>query len=128
MLLRRSRDYQQFHFNELRPGITDLIRKAIKGEYSYENFKPAWIPREQSYARTAEYDDAFDTESFLDWAHCQKSPVFISEYEIKDPRFTLVKKMEKRSLLSSHSRELKFEKVYANRAAVKALRAVKPDQ
>lgn len=46
MLKHRSKDFREFHYNEIRSGIGQLIRDAIAGKYSYENFKPAWVSRE----------------------------------------------------------------------------------
>jgi site-specific DNA-adenine methylase len=47
MLEHRFNDFKEFHFNEIRPGICELIQDAISGKYSYENFKPKWISREE---------------------------------------------------------------------------------
>lgn len=47
MLENRKKDFKEFHFNELRPGICDLIKNAISGKYSYENELPCWISREE---------------------------------------------------------------------------------
>lgn len=268
MLERRSRDYKHFHFNEIRPGICDLVRDAIAGKYSYENFKPPFVSREEffdqidkdpmikmlwsfgnngrnylfskeiepykrsmhnaivfnefddlakktlgmerfkddytvkekrfflrnrveffrktkvpeflwpylneddlkivkqqekpdelerlqrlqklqkleqisfystsydkvpieensiiycdpPYQGTAEYDSEFDHKKFFDWCDAQENPVFVSEYNIQDKRFSLVFKINKRSMLSPTSaREDKLEKVYANRAGIKKL-------
>jgi len=282
MLARRSKDYAQFHFNELRPGVCDLIKKAIAGEFNYSVFKPKWISREEflvnvekdayikclwsfgnngknylfskeiepykrsmhnaiifndfdalaertlgikkfvdgyevkdrrlflrsrveefrlsgvpeflhphlrdeqlqqlqqleqlqqlqqlqqleqlerleqleqlqqlqqlqqlerlsfyntsydlvpikensiiycdpPYAGTADYQNSFSTNKFLDWAHSQAQPVFISEYDIPDKRFVCVFKIGKRSMLSSNKAiKVKEEKVYANEAGIKA--------
>lgn len=49
MLLHRANDYKEFHFNEIRPGLVDFIQDAIKGKYSYENFKPEFITRERFF-------------------------------------------------------------------------------
>lgn len=49
MLLHRSRDFKTFHYNEIRPGIGKLIQDAIAGKYSYQNFKPAWVSREEFF-------------------------------------------------------------------------------
>lgn len=46
MLKNRFRDFKNFHFNEIRPGICELIQSAIKGDYSYDKFKPEFIDRE----------------------------------------------------------------------------------
>ena len=47
MLVRRPKDFKRFHFNEIRPGISDLIRRAIRGDYDYDKFLPKWISREE---------------------------------------------------------------------------------
>src|SRR3990172_9310909 len=47
MLVNRSKSYKHFHFNEIRPGICELIKDAIDGKYNYEVFKPEWISRER---------------------------------------------------------------------------------
>lgn len=47
MLENRSISYKQFHFNEIRTGISELIKDSIDGKYSYRNFKPEWISRER---------------------------------------------------------------------------------
>jgi site-specific DNA-adenine methylase len=250
MLKRRSKDYKHFHFNEIRPGVCDLIKRAIAGEYNYDRYQPPWVSREEfaassdpmvlslwsfgnnwrcylfgkniepikkslheaiifnrfdntakqilgmigfkdgysvrerrmflrnraktrdqkelqrleqlerlerleqlqqlqqleqleltslsydqvtiepnsviycdpPYHGTADYGAEFDHLRFLDWCHSQASPVFISEYDIMDSRFVLIKKMEKVSKLSSKSRAVKIEKVYVNAAGAKLLR------
>jgi site-specific DNA-adenine methylase len=47
MLLHRGGDFRHFHFNEIRPGICELIKDAIAGKYAYANFRPRWISREE---------------------------------------------------------------------------------
>lgn len=261
MLVRRKNDFKQFHFNETRPGVCDLIKMAIQGEYSYHKFLPSFVSREEfyekkdmnpyikicwsfgnngkgylfskeiepykksmhnaivfnqfdalarktfgcnqfadgydvqsrrwflrqkieyyrihgipdfllpfideskreaehqrqlerlqqlqqvsftslsyekikilpnsvvycdpPYAGTAEYDQEFDTKAFLDWADSQTSPVYISEYNISDPRFRLMASKNKRSLLISAGK-LKSERVYGNMAAQKAVKLESP--
>lgn len=49
MLVHRGNHFKKFHFNELRPGICTLIQDAINGKYSYENFFPKWISREEFF-------------------------------------------------------------------------------
>jgi len=74
------------------------------------------------YLGTAEYDGKFDHKKFLDWAHNQTNPVFISEYDIRDKRFTLCFKVKKISRLSTLNRESKTEKVYVNKAGFELLK------
>ena len=51
MIRYRSKDYLQFHFNEIRPRICDLIKDAIAGKYNYKVFKPKFISREEFFER-----------------------------------------------------------------------------
>lgn len=245
MLETRTSDFKKFHFNEIRPGVCELVVRAIIGEYNYKIFKPKWVSREDFFAKkdsnpyiklfwsfgndgrsylfgkkiesykkslhnavvsnefdevainalgiykfeeglsikerrlmvrqlvkslnpevprdvleqlqslqqleqiehiafyetsyekvpildnsiiycdipymnTKDYDknNTFDRGAFLDWAHAQKEPVFISEYEILDPRFKEVFSIKKRSLMAAgNKRIIKVERVYANEAA-----------
>jgi site-specific DNA-adenine methylase len=50
LIERRSKDFEVFHFNEIRPGICELIQDAIAGKYSYDVFKPKWISRDEFHA------------------------------------------------------------------------------
>jgi len=255
MLVHRSKDYKQFHFNEIREGIVELVQDAIAGKYNYNVYKPEWVSREDFFANkdkdiykkiiwsfgnngegylfgkdieqdkksmhmavvfnqfddyakevfgmekfrdgldinskrlflrdrikllgkkrldlerleqleqlerlqqlerverveqlhfyngsyeqvvikensiiycdipydgTAKYDsnDKFNRKQFLDWAHEQKEPVFISEYNIDDKRFSAINHKEKRSLLSGNkgNKLIKIEKLYVNKAGFK---------
>ena len=47
MMKHRSKSYKQFHYNEIRPGLCELIRDSINGKYNYDVFKPEWIDRER---------------------------------------------------------------------------------
>ena len=47
MMVHRSKSYKQFHYNELRSGMCELIKDAISGKYNYDVFKPEWITRER---------------------------------------------------------------------------------
>jgi len=46
MLLYRKDSFKNFHFNEIRNGVCELIKDAIAGKYNYKVFKPKWIDRE----------------------------------------------------------------------------------
>lgn len=50
LIERRSKDFEMFHFNEIRPGICELIQDAIAGKYNYDGFKPNWISRDEFHA------------------------------------------------------------------------------
>ena len=75
------------------------------------------------YANTGEYDGGFDHKTFFDWADNQVSPVFISEYNIPDKRFTEIWNIKKRSKMSAKKiLNIKIEKLYVNQAGLKALK------
>lgn len=71
------------------------------------------------YDGTAGYGSLFDRKAFLDWASSREFPVYISEYELDDDRFSLVYKVNKLSLLSPlEGKKTKVEKVFWNRVKV----------
>lgn len=47
MMEHRSKSFKQFHYNEIRPGLPQLVQDAIDGKYNFANFKPEWICREK---------------------------------------------------------------------------------
>lgn len=69
------------------------------------------------YKDTATYLNEFDHDKFYDWAHNQKNPVFISEYNVDDKRFFKIADISKLSLMSAKKeRTEKHEVVFANQA------------
>ena len=46
MIENRKKSFKQFHYNEIRKGLPELIQDAIAGKYNYDVFKPEWISRE----------------------------------------------------------------------------------
>ena len=251
MLKHRSKSYKEFHYNELRSGICELIKDAIDGKYNYDIYKPEWITRERfnrekesnayikiiwsfgnngdgylfgkeiesqkrsmhqavifddfddwfiktfkidrwpnkltftgkrlylkrlinkridlqqlqqlqqleqleqlqrleqlqqlerleqleltnldykkveikensviycdiPYKLTAGYGNIFNHDEFFDWAYNQNNPVFISEYNIDDPRFYLLKEFNHRSTYSASSNNKVTEILYGNKLA-----------
>lgn len=49
MIEHRSKSYKHFHYNEIRPGLCELIKDSIDGKYNYNVFKPEWISREKFF-------------------------------------------------------------------------------
>jgi hypothetical protein len=68
------------------------------------------------YQGTADYGNTFSHKEFFDWATSRPFPVYVSEYEIKDPRMKLVYEVDKRVLLtqSGDSNKVKSERLYWN--------------
>jgi hypothetical protein len=67
------------------------------------------------YKGTTDYIDGFNYKEFYEWAMTRDFPVYVSEYNIEDPRFQLIYTVDKRSLLSSDkSVGNKVEKLYWN--------------
>jgi len=75
------------------------------------------------YVGTADYGNSFDHNKFIEWAASNKHPVFISEYNIADKRFKLIKKIKKRSMLAANKDNvaIKDECIYANEPAYKLI-------
>ena len=237
MIKHRSKSYKTFHYNELRPGLCELIQDAIEGKYNYDVFKPEWITRERfmaekesnayikiiwsfcnggngyifgrdiesqkrslhqaiifdefddfirenfkigswpnkltitgkrlyatrqlacsrinlqqlerlqrlqrlqqphftnksyeqveikensviycdiPYRATADYGNKFSHDKFFDWASSQNNPVFISEYNIDDSRFKIIKEFKHRSSFSSTQKNEVKERIYGNALA-----------
>ena len=240
MLEHRNKSYKNFHYNEIRNGLCELIQDAINGKYNYNVFKPEWISRERffkekesnayikiiwsfgnngdaylfgkeieeekrsmhqavvfdefndwfintfkinkwppflditgkrlylkalirnikridlqqlqqlerlqqlqrlsftnksyeevkiennsviycdiPYQGTADYGNIFNHKKFFDWANAQENAVFISEYEVKDTRFFLLKEFSHRSTFSSGgSKNIPVkERLYGNKIA-----------
>ena len=41
-----SGKWKNVHYNEIQTDVTDLVKDAISGKYSYDVFKPDWISRD----------------------------------------------------------------------------------
>jgi len=48
-LLHKMNKYKTIHYNEIQENTIELIKKAISGFYSYKNFKPPFITREDFF-------------------------------------------------------------------------------
>lgn len=98
-------------------------------EISFESYENVKIPENSVIYADIPYQDTdcgsyegFDHESFFNWTAKQKTPVFISSYNVEDERFTCVFECDKRSLSSGKgSGKLVKERIYANAAGVTAL-------
>jgi len=97
-----------------------LKQKLVFHEGDYRDIrfeKNCVIYCDPPYKGAAEYDDDFNHNEFLEWAHSQTCPVFISEYKIDDPRFPLILEWKTKSLLSSNGQTSATERLYGNKAA-----------
>jgi site-specific DNA-adenine methylase len=75
------------------------------------------------YFGTADYGNSFSHLEFFGWASEQSEPVFISEYNIDDDRFSLIAEVELRSTLSATSNSKKcIERLYGNKAAMEKIK------
>lgn len=73
------------------------------------------------YKGTGDYGGEFSHDDFFEWAHKQKTPVFISEYNIADDRFYLLKKIKHRSTFGPGKNTEVCEKLYCNASAKELL-------
>lgn len=101
------------------PGIASL---GISSGKSYDEVpiigeRPI-IYCDPPYEGTAEYREGdFNHKQFYDWCMAQTVPVYVSSYQVSDPRFKRVKAINTRSLLnSSKSKEssYNYENIYWN--------------
>lgn len=99
----------------------NTINKLYYSSLSYDkiSIKPnSVVYCDPPYENTFKYDGNkhYNKHEFLDWCDNLEVPVFISEYNIDDSRFRLVKLIKKRSLMSGKGTgKLMSEKVYINR-------------
>lgn len=69
------------------------------------------------YENTAEYKEGgFNHKEFYDWVANQDCPVYFTSYKISDDRFKIVKAINTRSLLASHTgtENYNYENIYWN--------------
>ena len=78
MIKHRRKSYKQFHFNEIRTGICELIQDAIACKYSYDNFKPPWVSREDFFKKI---DSCAYTKIFWSFGNNGKDYLFGKEIE-----------------------------------------------
>lgn len=71
------------------------------------------------YQGTSDYGE-FNHKEFFDWAASRQFPVYISEYNVPDPRFKLIYDIDKRSILSANKYKCinKSEKLYWNKVSL----------
>ena len=84
MIQRRSKDYKQFHFNEFRQGVCELIQNAIAGKFSYPEFKMPWVSRE-------EFEKTKDTNAFnrIIWSFGNNGKEYLFGKDIEDYKKSL---------------------------------------
>ena len=125
-------DYNELvGLHRLRKSLQSLqsLQSLERLEISFESYENVKIPENSVIYADIPYQDTdcgsyegFDHESFFNWAAKQKTPVFISGYNVEDERFTCVFECDKRSLSSGKgSGKLVKERIYANAAGVTAL-------
>lgn len=70
------------------------------------------------YQGTTGYGE-FSHKDFFEWAATRKFPVYISEYNISDPRFKLVYDIDKMPMLTTNKIvKTKSEKLYWNQVTL----------
>jgi hypothetical protein len=104
---------------ERMPGIKNLIIAAGKSydEVTIDSANPI-IYCDPPYEGTKEYrGGGFNHKAFYDWCMAQRVPVYVSSYNVSDPRLKRVKAINTRSLLnSSKSKQsvYNYENIYWN--------------
>ena len=101
------------------PALKRLTQTAL----SYESVE---IPEDSVVYADIPYQNTdckaykgFNHQAFFDWAARQRVPVFISSYQIDDPRFVCVWEREKRCLLQAvGGGALRTERIYTQSVAI----------
>ena len=100
------------------PALNRLTQTAISYdcvEIPADSVVYADIPYQNTDCKPYE---GFDHQAFFDWAARQRVPVFISSYQIDDPRFVCVWEREKRcQLQAGGGGALRTERIYTQRGA-----------
>ncbi len=111
--LERLQRLQQLQQLQQRLTLTNLDYREVKIEPN------SVIYCDIPYKGTTSYGNSFSHSDFFEWAAQQENPLFISEYNVDDPRFYIIKEMHHRSSFSSGG--LKSipvsEKIYGNKIA-----------
>ena len=101
-----------------------LLQQSEQLEFSSKSYDEIEIKEnsivycDPPYKMTADYGGEFDHDRFLDWCDKQTSPVFISEYNIEDDRFKIIKTIKKAKNLNNSTENITYalEKVYVNKS------------
>lgn len=124
----RTGELQQLERLERLEQLERLERSLIITALDYQSVviqKNSVVYCDIPYQGTSSYLSEFNYQRFFDWAAKSKHPVFVSEFEIKDPRFVCIFKKAKKQKLSSNSksgtRKEYIERLYANSVAVDLL-------
>lgn len=102
----------------------EQLQQLQQLEYSSMDYREASIKEnsviycDPPYKDTAGYGQSFDHEAFYEWVRKNPHPVFFSEYDAPKG-FKLISQKKAVSRLSSASRKLKSEKLYANEAGAR---------
>ena len=123
--LQRLEQLQQLQQLEQLQRLQRLQQRRISftnKDYRAVQIKPnSLIYCDIPYKGTAEYGNEFDHSAFFDWAASQKEPVFISEYNIDDKRFHLIKSISHRTTFSQTDNTSVTERLYCNDAAIQKI-------
>ncbi len=101
------------------PGISTLGISAGKSydEVPIIGVKPV-VYCDPPYEGTAEYrEGAFDHKAFYEWCMTRDFPVYVSSYQVSDPRFKRIKAINTRSLLAAAYTDkptYNYENIYWN--------------
>lgn len=116
--LQRLQSLERLQSLQRLPALNRLTQTAI----SYDCVE---IPADSVIYADIPYQDTdcgayegFDHQKFFDWAARQRVPVFISSYQIDDPRFVCVWEREERcQLQAGGGGALRTERIYTQRGA-----------
>jgi hypothetical protein len=84
MLTTKAKNYKHFHYNEIKPYIVDVVRRAIAGEFNYATFKPPWVSRAEFNEK--KYSDGYVATC---WSFGNNGEGYLFSEEIEEYKRTM---------------------------------------
>lgn len=117
MLTTKAKNYKHFHYNEIKPHIVEVVRRAIAGEFNYNKFKPPWVSREEFLAK--KYTDGYVA---VCWSFGNNGENYLFSEDIEEYKRTMHMAVVFDEFNSLAKEVLKFDKWPANVKTIKQRR------
>jgi hypothetical protein len=117
MLTTKAKNYKHFHYNEIKPYIVDVVRRAIAGEFNYATFKPPWVSRAEFHEK--KYTDGYVAAC---WSFGNNGENYLFSEDIEEYKRTMHMAVVFGEFNSLAKDVFKFDKWPANAKTIKQRR------
>jgi len=117
MLTTKAKNYKHFHYNEIKPHIVDVVRRAMAGEFNYATFKPPWISRAEFHEK--KYTDGYVCSC---WSFGNNGEGYLFSEDIEEYKRTMHMAVVFGEFNSLAKDVFKFDKWPANAKTIKQRR------